>query len=74
MDSCAYKQTLEFYKKDIEHFKQIGVDLIFQQDNSPSHVSPEIRKTLSILTRILMMELLIFLYFTQLLSGFAKCG
>jgi len=47
MDSCAYQQTLEFYKQDIEHFKKMGVDLIFQQDNSPSHVSPGINKILS---------------------------
>ena len=46
MDSCAYRQTLINYKKDIEFYKSMGVDLIFQQDNCPSHVSAEIKQIL----------------------------
>ena len=52
MDSCAYAQTLENYKKDIEYYKSIGVDLIFQQDNSPSHVSAEIKQILDGMHRL----------------------
>ena len=47
MDSVAYAQTLEFYKEDIERFKEKGVNLIFQQDNSPCHCSADITKILS---------------------------
>jgi len=52
MDSCAYNQTLYHYQKDIEYYKSMGVDLIFQQDNSPSHVSAEIRQTLSTMNKL----------------------
>ena len=47
MDSVAYAQTLEFYKQDIQRFKELGVNLIFQQDNSPCHCSADITKKLS---------------------------
>ena len=47
MDSCAYEQTLHYYQEDIDYYKSLGVDLIFQQDNCPSHVSAEIKQTLS---------------------------
>ena len=52
MDSCAYNQTLYHYQKDIEYYKSMGVDLIFQQDNSPSHASAEIRQTLSTMNKL----------------------
>ena len=47
MDSVAYTQTLEFYKEDIERFKEMGINLIFQQDNSPCHCSANITKILN---------------------------
>ena len=47
MDSCAYEQTLYNYQQDIEYYKTLGVDLIFQQDNCPSHSSSEIKQILS---------------------------
>ena len=52
MDSCAYAQTLINYQKDIEYYKTMGIDLIFQQDNCPSHVSAEIRQTLSTMHKL----------------------
>ena len=52
MDSCAYEQTLHYYQEDIEYYKTLGVDLIFQQDNCPSHVSAEIKKTLSTMYKL----------------------
>ena len=47
MDSCAYEQTLQYYQQDIEYYKTLGVDLIFQQDNCPSHSSSEIKQILN---------------------------
>ena len=47
MDSCAYEQTLHYYQEDMDYYKSLGVDLIFQQDNCPSHVSAEIKQTLN---------------------------
>ena len=40
MDSCAYKQTLINYQKDIIYLNdKYNKNLIFQQDNAPCHVS-----------------------------------
>ena len=39
MDTCAYNQTLDFYKKDLSFFSSNNNELIFQQDNAPCHVS-----------------------------------
>ena len=38
IDSCAYKQTFLNYQKDIEYLKY-RKNLMFQQDNAPSHTS-----------------------------------
>ena len=47
MDSYAYAQTLDNYQKDMDYYHELGVDLIFQQDNCPSHVSADIKQKLS---------------------------
>ena len=47
MDSYAYAQTLDNYQKDIDYYRELGVDLIFQQDNCPSHTSADIKQKLS---------------------------
>ena len=40
MDTCAYKQTLDYYKEDLINLSNgTGKTLLFQQDNAPCHVS-----------------------------------
>ena len=46
MNSFAYKQALGNYEKDMEYFKSLGIDLIFQQDNAPCHTSKGSREYL----------------------------
>ena len=46
VDSYAYKQAIEFYKKDIQHLSKNNNQLFFQQDNAPPHTSQEIKKIL----------------------------
>jgi len=49
VDSYAYKQAIEFYKKDIQHLSKNNNQLFFQQDNAPPHTSQEIKKFCRIL-------------------------
>ena len=40
MDTCAYKQTLDYYNQDLMNLSNgTGKTLLFQQDNAPCHVS-----------------------------------
>lgn len=39
MNSFAYKQTLNNYQNDIKYFENLGINLLFQQDNAPCHIS-----------------------------------
>lgn len=52
MNSFAYKQTLQNYEKDINYFKQFGVNLIFQKDIVICHISKESIKNLGNLNRL----------------------
>ena len=47
VDSYAYKQAINYYINDINFLSQNGDELIFQQDNAPSHTSKEIKTLLS---------------------------
>ena len=46
MNSFAYKQTLINYENDMEYFRRLGINLIFQQDNAPCHTSKDSREYL----------------------------
>ena len=46
VDSFAYKQALEYYKKDIEALSPENSQLFFQQDNATSHTSKEAKESL----------------------------
>ena len=44
-DSKAYEKMLKFFKEDIDFInKKCNVDLLFQQDNAPTHTSGESMK------------------------------
>ena len=46
MNSFAYKQTLLNYEKDIDYYKGLGIELIFEQDNAHCHTSKGSRECL----------------------------
>ena len=46
VDSFAYKQALEYYKKDIEALSPENSQLFFQQDNATPHTSKEAKESL----------------------------
>ena len=59
MNSFAYKQTLLNYEKDIDYYKGLGIELIFQQDNTPCHTSKGSRECLKSINNKLKFSLLI---------------
>ena len=52
MNSFVYKQTLNNYQNDIKYFENLGINLLFQQDNAPCHTSVESKKSLSKMNKI----------------------
>ena len=46
MNSFAYNQTLINYENDMEYFRRLGTNPIFQQDNAPCHTSKDSREYL----------------------------
>ena len=46
VDSFAYKQALEYYKKDIEALSPENSQLFFQQDNATPHTFKEAKESL----------------------------
>lgn len=47
VDSFAYKQAIDYYKKDIAFLSPQNEELFFQQDNAPAHSSKEIKELLT---------------------------
>ena len=46
-DTYVYKQSLEFYKNDIDKLSPNESKLFFQQDNAPAHSSKETKAILN---------------------------